>query len=200
MQTLSRSQAMPPPPPPLSGKTPQALRVLEPPRIQEPPCDAGAAPVAALEMVQLKAQLAEATAALDGAVAKIADLRRESDGHQEQVGLERRVAAAFSKRLSASQKELETTTSTAAELRSERDAALAEVAALQAKSAQPGASQTGADQAEWEARATSRFEEDIETYRKRIQTLLGERDALRAENERLSASVAAPSAADQPIA
>lgn len=151
-------------------------------------------------MVQLKAQLAEATAALDGAVAKIADLRRESDGHQEQVGLERRVAAAFSKRLSASQKELETTTSTAAELRSERDAALAEVAALQAKSAQPGASQTGADQAEWEARATSRFEEDIETYRKRIQTLLGERDALRAENERLSASVAAPSAADQPIA
>jgi len=174
------------------------LRLVDAPPATEHQEQAGSAPIVALEMVQLKAeyerQLAGMAAAGEAAAAEIAALRRERAGHLEQVAQERRVAAEFSKKLSVSQKDLEAATAASAVLQTERDRAIAHLAALQLSREKVADGLGRSDQAEWEHRVTSQFEEDIESYRKRIRTLLAERDALRIKQEKMSARLAELSA------
>jgi chromosome segregation ATPase len=187
------------PPPPVAEKNAAPLPPVEAPIEPEHPAgETGSAAIVALELVQLKAQyerqLAGMAAASKEAAAEIAALRRDRAGSLEQVALERRVAAEFSKKLSACQKELEAALGAAKTLQTERDRAHAQVAALQLCREKAPDSAGGGEQAKWETRVASQFEEDIEAYRKRIQLLLGERDALRAENGQLNARLAELSA------
>jgi len=186
------------PPPPIAELKTVPLQIVGAPSSREAQDAAGSAPIVALEIVQLKAeyerQLAGIAATGEAAAAEIAALRRERAGHLEQVALERRVSAEFSKKLSASQKELEAATATVATLQTERDKAITHLAALEI-SREKGTGRAGdGEQAEWEIRVSSQFEEDIETYRKRIRTLLAERDALQLEHEKMSARLAELSA------
>ncbi len=139
----------------------------------------GAAPLAALEIMQLKAQHAQELTALreerDRALTEKAALQKECAGHLEQLAMERRVSAEFSKRLSLSQKECRELQATLAQAK---------------ETPPPAAGSAPPEQAAWEARAADRFEEDIATYRRRIQALLQECETLRQEQTRLTARIA----------
>jgi chromosome segregation ATPase len=181
----------------------------------------GSAPIVALEVMRVKAQHAlemEALAAeRDAALAENAELQKERIGHNEHLAMEKRIAAEFSKKLSVSQKECRelkngwaSTQTRMAETKAECAAAQARVVELSrllaeaatdvaaakaaALEAAPAASAEPFDQAEWEARIVSRFEEDIAIYRQRIQTLMSERETLRKDNADLAARIAQLSA------
>jgi chaperonin cofactor prefoldin len=58
---------------------------------------------------------------------------------------------------------------------------------------------TEAETSDWELRAVKQLEEDIETYRKRIRTLLADRDSLQEKNSQLAYQLEAASQPPVPI-
>ena len=123
------------------------------------------------------ARTTELTTGRDAAVARTAELATERDA-----------AIARTAELAA---ERDAAIARTAELAAERDAAIARTAELHTASEMPTTDAATPDQDAWQSRAVAQLTADIDGYRKTIQTLFRERDALRLEHQQLTVRLAA---------